>query len=54
MMDINAVHDKVETAEAYSAISQSVSSGNLFLSDSDGDTLTLFGVTSKLSERCFV
>ena len=54
MMDFNAAHAKIETAETYSAITQSVSSGNLVLSDSDGDTLTLCSVTSTLSERSFV
>ena len=43
-----------KTADAYSAITQSVSFGNLVLTDSDGDTLTLFGVTSTLSEGYFV
>ena len=54
VMDFNTAQDKVETADAYSAITQSVSSGNLVLTDSDGDTLTLLGVTSTLSEGYFV
>ncbi len=54
VMDFNTAQDKIETADAYSAITQSVSSGNLVLSDSDGDTLTLLGVTSTLSEGYFV
>ena len=54
VMDFNTAQDKIETADAYSAITQSVSSGNLVLTDSDGDTLTLLGVTSTLSEGYFV
>ena len=54
VMDFNTAQDKIETADAYSAITQSISSGNLVLTDSDGDTLTLLGVTSTLSEGYFV
>ena len=54
VMDFNTAQDKIETADAYSAITQSVSSGNLVLTDSDGDTLILLGVTSTLSEGYFV
>ena len=54
VMDFNTAQDKIETADAYSAITQSVFSGNLVLTDSDGDTLTLLGVTSTLSEGYFV
>ena len=54
VMDFNIAQDQVETADAYPAITQSVSSGNLILTDSDGDTLTLLGVTSTLSEGYFV
>ena len=54
VMDFNTAQDKIETADAYSAITQSVSSGNLVLTDSDGDTLTLLGITSTLSEEYFV
>ena len=53
-MDFNTAQDKIETADAYSGINQSESSGNLFLNDSDGDILTLFGVTSTLSQGYFV
>ena len=53
-MDFNTAQDKIETADAYSAITQSISSGNLVLTDNDGDTLTLLGVTSTLSEGYFV
>ena len=54
VMDFNTAQDKIETADAYSPITQYVSSGNLVLTDSDGDTLTLLGVTSTLSEEYFV
>ena len=54
VLDFNITQDKIETADAYSAITQSLSPGNLVLSDSDGDTLTLLGVTSTLSEGYFV
>ena len=54
VMDFDTAQHKIEAADAYSVITQSVSSGNLVLTDSDGDTLTLLGVTSTLSEGYFV
>ena len=53
VMDFSAAEDKIETADAYAAVTQTVSGGNLVLTDSDGDTLTLLGVTSALSEGYF-
>ena len=54
VMDFAAAEDKIETADAYAAIAQTVAGGNLVLTDSDGDTLTLLGVTTTLSEGYFV
>ena len=54
VMDFAAGEDKIETADAYAAITQTVEGGNLVLTDSDGDTLTLLGVTTTLGEGYFV
>ena len=54
VMDFNTAQDKIETENAYSAITQSVSSGNLVLTDSDGGTLILLSVASTLGEGYFV
>ncbi len=54
VMDFSIAEDKIESADAYAAITQTVSSGNLVLTDSDGDTLTLLGVTTTLGEGYFV
>ena len=53
-MDFSTGEDKIETADAYAAITQTVSGGNLRLTDSDGDTLTLLGVTTTLGEGYFI
>ena len=53
-MDFSITEDKIETADAYSAIAQAISGGNLMLTDSDGDTLTLLGVSSTLTEEYFL
>ena len=55
VMDFAAGEDKIETADAYATITQTVAGGNLVLTDdSDGDTLTLLGVTTTLGEGYFV
>ena len=54
VMDFSIAEDKIESADAFAALTQTVSNGNLVLTDSDGDTLTLPGVTSALSEGYFV
>ena len=54
VMDFSITEDKIETADAYSAIAQAISGGNLMLTDSDGDTLTLLGVSSTLTEEYFL
>ena len=54
VMDFAAAEDKIETADAYAAITQTVAGGNLVLTDGDGDTLTLLGVTTTLGEGYFV
>ncbi|MEC8563107.1 MAG: FG-GAP-like repeat-containing protein, partial [Pseudomonadota bacterium] len=54
VMDFAAGEDKIETADAYAAITQTVAGGNLVLTDGDGDTLTLLGVTTTLGEGYFV
>ena len=54
VMDFAVSEDKIETADAYAAITQTVAGGNLVLTDSDGDTLTLLGVTTTLNEGYFV
>ena len=54
VMDFAAGEDKIEIADAYATITQTVAGGNLVLTDSDGDTLTLLGVTTTLGEGYFV
>lgn len=53
-MDFNTAQDKIETADTYSTIAQAKSGGNLILTDSDGDTLILLGVTSTLGDEYFI
>lgn len=52
--DFSVVEDRIETADAFNAIYQAVSGANLVLTDSDGDMLTLIGVTATLDESYFV
>lgn len=50
----SSAEDKIENADPYTAITQTVSGGNLVLTISDGDTLILLDMTTTLSEVYFV
>ena len=54
VQDFSPAEDRIETLDAFSAINQAIMSGSLVLTDSDGDTLTLTGVTSTLNEGYFI
>jgi hypothetical protein len=54
VQDFSSAEDRIETLDAFSAINQAIMSGSLVLTDSDGDTLTLTGVTSTLNEGYFI
>ena len=54
VMDFATAEDRIESADAHAAITQTLAGGSLVLTDSDGDTLTLLGVTTTLSEVYFV
>ena len=54
VQDFSVVEDRIETLDAFSAINQAVINGSLVLTDTDGDTLTLIGVSSTLTEEYFI
>lgn len=54
VQDFSVAEDRIETLDAFSAINQAVINGSLVLTDTDGDTLTLIGVSSTLTEEYFI
>jgi Ca2+-binding RTX toxin-like protein len=54
VQDFSVAEDRIETLDAFSAINQAVINGSLVLTDTDGDTLTLIGISSTLTEEYFI
>jgi Ca2+-binding RTX toxin-like protein len=54
VQDFSVAEDRIETLDAFSAINQAVINGSLVLTDTDGDTLTLIGISSRLTEEYFI